>query len=120
MFRSIRITFCAIIALVGASTGGCHHAVPPAGESKPPKVTVSSPVFSQITDEDSYTGWLRASAKVDVRSRVRGHIKKVAFHDGDLVKKDQLLFELDPRPFQTQIDQSLAHARAIEAQKVAL
>ncbi|HEY2146305.1 MAG TPA: efflux RND transporter periplasmic adaptor subunit, partial [Pirellulales bacterium] len=76
--------------------------------------------FSQVTDEDSYTGWLKPSAKVDVRARVRGHIQKVYFHDGDMVKKDELLFELDPRPFQAQIDQALAKAKAIEAEKTAL
>ena len=83
-------------------------------------MTVQTPVFSQVTDEDSYTGWLRPSEKVEVRARVRGHIKKVDFHDGDMVTKDQLLFELDPRPFQAQIDQALAQSKAIEAQKIAL
>jgi RND family efflux transporter MFP subunit len=68
----------------------------------------------------TYTGWLRASAKVDVRARVRGHIEKVDFRDGDLVKRGQLLFELDPRPFQTQIDQARAQAKAVAAQKVSL
>jgi RND family efflux transporter MFP subunit len=120
MFRRHRIEFCALMALVAISSGGCKQAAAPVGESKPPKVTVQTPVFSRVTDEDSYTGWLRPSEKVEVRARVRGHIKKVDFHDGDMVTKDQLLFELDPRPFQAQIDQALAQMKAIEAQKVAL
>jgi multidrug efflux system membrane fusion protein len=93
-----------MIATACASGGGCHRDVTPAAEAKPPKVTVGHPTFTRLTDEDSYSGWLRPSAQVDVRARVRGHIKKVYFYDGDLVKQGQLLFELDPRPFQTQID----------------
>jgi RND family efflux transporter MFP subunit len=72
-----------------------------------------------LIDEDDYTGWLRASAEVEVRSRVRGHIQKISFRDGDLVKQGQLLFELDPRPFQAAIEQSQAQVKVFEAQRVA-
>jgi multidrug efflux pump subunit AcrA (membrane-fusion protein) len=73
----------------------------------------------EMVDEDEYGGWLRASETVEVRARVRGHIKKVHFVDGDMVKKDDVLFELDPDPFQAEIDQGTAQAKALEAQKVA-
>jgi RND family efflux transporter MFP subunit len=56
---------------------------------------------------------------VEVRSRVRGHIQKVHFKDGDSVVAGQPLFDLDPRPFQVQVDQAVAQGRAFEAQKVA-
>jgi RND family efflux transporter MFP subunit len=56
---------------------------------------------------------------VEVRSRVRGYIQKVHFQDGDQVQAGQMLFELDPRPFQVQIDQAVARSKAYEAQKVA-
>jgi RND family efflux transporter MFP subunit len=82
-------------------------------------VTVSHPEVREIVEEDEYTGWLAASATVDVRSRVRGPIKAIHFHDGDLVSKDQLLFEIDPDPFLVQVQQSEAQARALEAQKAA-
>jgi len=72
-----------------------------------------------LVDEDDYTGWLRASQEVEVRSRVRGHILKVHFRDGDMVKQGQLLFELDPRPFQAAVDQALAQAKVSAAQQVA-
>jgi RND family efflux transporter MFP subunit len=72
-----------------------------------------------LIDEDDYTGWLRASAQVDVRSRVRGHIRKISFRDGDLVQQGQLLFELDPRPFQAAIEQSQAQVKVFEAQRAA-
>jgi RND family efflux transporter MFP subunit len=70
-------------------------------------------------DEDDYTGWLQASAEVEVRSKVRGHIHKVQFRDGDMVKQGQSLFEIDPRPFQSAVDQSLAKAKVYDAQRLA-
>jgi multidrug efflux pump subunit AcrA (membrane-fusion protein) len=47
----------------------------------PPKVTVAHPEQRTLVDEDLYNGWLEAAENVDVRSRVRGHIAKVAFMD---------------------------------------
>lgn len=85
----------------------------------PPKVTVGQPIERELLDEADFNGWLRASETVELRSRVRGHIQKVHFQDGELVEKDQLLIELDPRPFQVQIDQAIAQSKALDAQKVA-
>jgi RND family efflux transporter MFP subunit len=117
VIRSAALASVGTMLLVGV---GCHREVTPAAETKPPKVSVAIPTFKSITDEDSYNGWLRPSATVDVRARVRGHIKKVYFYDGDMVKKGQALFELDPRPFQTAIDQAQSQANAIAAQAVSL
>lgn len=83
----------------------------------PPKVEVGHPDTRQLIDEDDYNGWLRATAEVEVRARVRGHIQKVHFMDGQHVEAGQLLFELDPRPFQTQIDLAMAQAEALAAQQ---
>ena len=60
-----------------------------------PRVTVAHPEVRQLADEDDYNGWLQASQTVDVRARVRGHIEKIDFKDGDMVKKGQLLIEID-------------------------
>jgi RND family efflux transporter MFP subunit len=99
--------------------GGCDRAEPNQTERGAPRVTVAHPVTRPLVDEDEYTGWLRPYQEVEVRSRVRGHIQKVHFHDGDLVKQGQLLFELDPRPFQAAVDQAKAQARVSDAQRVA-
>jgi RND family efflux transporter MFP subunit len=106
-----------VLVLINLMSFGCgkgEHATPPLPE---PKVTVSHPTPRELLDEDDYNGWLQASQTVDVRARVRGHIWKIHFQDGDMVDKDQLLFELDPRPFQTAIDAGLAQAKAVESQK---
>ena len=105
--------------LLGLAFSGCGGSPVSTEAPPPPKVEVGHPVSRELTDEDDYNGWLEATAVVEVRARVRGHIQKVHFQDGDLVKAGQLLFELDPRPFQVQIDQAIARSKAMEAQKVA-
>ncbi|TWU30817.1 efflux RND transporter periplasmic adaptor subunit [Novipirellula artificiosorum] len=85
----------------------------------PPKVTVGHPVQRELTDEDEFNGLLESPEVVELRARVRGHIQKVHFQDGEMVEQGQLLFELDPRPFQVQIDQTVAQSQALEAQKIA-
>ena len=112
-----RLGWIFVAALLCATQAGCRPAPVEGVKAAPPKVSVSHPVVRELVDEDDYTGWLRASATVDVRARVRGHIQKVAFRDGDMVKSGQLLFELDPRPFQVAIDQSAAQVQVFEAQK---
>jgi RND family efflux transporter MFP subunit len=85
------------------STAGCSK---PAArpQPEPPKVTVAHPVVREVTDDRDYNGTAAASATVEIRSRVRGYIEKVHFVDGQQVKAGDLLFELDPRPFQLEID----------------
>ncbi len=78
---------------------------------------MAHPVVRTLTDEDDYNGWLEAFKTVEVRSRVRGHIKKVHFNDGDVVKVGQPLFDLDPAPFEADVRQAEAQAKAYEAQK---
>jgi len=98
--------------------GGCDNA-PPRTESPPPRVSVAKPEVRQIVDADQYNGWLQSAETVDIRSRVRGHLDKIHFTDGDLVEKGQLLFELDPRPIQADVDRSKDQVKIYEAQWVA-
>jgi RND family efflux transporter MFP subunit len=107
-----------ITGLVLAATVACSKKVeapPPA----PPKVTVAHPDQRNLVDEDLYNGWLEAAENVEVRARVRGEIVKVAFTDGQIVKKGDLLFQLDPRPFEADAGRSRDQLRVVEAQKVA-
>ena len=102
MKTKIRFSLIVAVAAAGLTQSGCDSA-PPRAEPPPPKVTVAKPEMRQVVDADQYNGWLRAAETVDIRARVRGHLDKIHFTDGDLVKKGQLLFELDPRPFQADI-----------------
>ena len=85
----------------------------------PPKVSVAHPEMRSVTDYDNYNGWIDATASVEVRARVRGHIQKVLFTDGEIVKKDQVLFELDPRPFEADVGRAQDQLKIYEAQLVA-
>ena len=104
-----------ILATIAVISIGCQRQAPRA-EPPPPKVTVEAPQARQIAEYDDYNGWIDSPETVQVRSRVRGHIVKVHFKDGDMVKKNQLLFELDPRPFQQEIDRSKEQVNIFLAQ----
>src|SRR4051812_6918628 len=96
------LALASIAALLTGVVIGCEKPVARA-EPPPPKVSVAHPTVHQMVDVDQYNGWLDAVETVEVRARVRGHIQKVHFTDGQQVKKGDLLFELDPRPFESDI-----------------
>lgn len=81
----------------------------------PPPVTVAIPVSREITDWDEFTGRLHAVESVEVRPRVSGYLESINFDEGSIVKKGDLLYVIDPRPYQARVEQSkaqIAHAQA--------
>jgi RND family efflux transporter MFP subunit len=98
-----------------SSVLGCESAQPPVAETPPPPVTVSQPVVREIVEQDDYEGRIAAVETVDVRARVRGHLMKVNFTDGQIVQKDDLLFEIDPRTYQAALDAAKAQLAAADA-----
>ncbi len=70
----------------------------------PPKITVAKPVVKDIMEMDDFTGRFRAKEEVEIRARVSGYLEKVHFRDGALVKKGDLLFSIDARPFQAEFE----------------
>lgn len=79
------------------------------------KVSVAEVLQQPINEWDEFTGRLEAPESVEIRPRVSGYIDKVAFHEGGLVKKGDLLFQIDPRPFQAEVkrlEAQLQQARA--------
>jgi membrane fusion protein, multidrug efflux system len=93
---------------------GCGSGAPPVAETPPPPVTVSQPVVRNVTDHDDYEGRLAAAEKVEIRARARGHLRKVNFQDGQVVKAGDPLYEIDPR--QHQVSLGSAEAQAASAQ----
>ena len=73
-----------------------------------PLVTVAKPIERTVNQWDDYVGRFEASRTVEVRPRVSGQVVAVHFTDGAIVHKGQLLFTVDPRPFEA----ALAEARA--------
>jgi RND family efflux transporter MFP subunit len=112
-----QISTCYFAALA-VSIAGCQEP-PPTVAPEAPKVAVMHPELREISDQEEFNGWMAADKTVEVRSRVRGHIIKVNFVDGQYVKKGDPLFELDPRPFQAEIGKASDSLRVYEAQKTA-
>ncbi len=81
----------------------------------PPTVTVANPAQRTVVDQDEYVGRFVAVDAVEVRARLSGYLAAIHFTDGQMVKKGDLLFTIDRRPFQIALDQmraNLAQARA--------
>ena len=113
---SLPRTFSAMRSVVAASfvlaLAACGDSSPP---PPPPSVTVAKPVSLTVVDRDEYVGRFIAIDMVEVRPRVSGYLEKVHFQDGQIVKAGEVLFTIDPRPFQNTLDQArsaLAQARA--------
>lgn len=84
----------------------------------PPEVTVAQVLVRQVSDADEFTGRLQAVDTVQLRPRVGGYVDSIHFQEGATVKKGQLLFRIDPRPFQAEVDRlsaNLNQARAEQA-----
>lgn len=73
-----------------------------------PSVTVARPVTREVIDNDEFIGRFQAVDEVAVRSRVGGYLEEVHFKDGSIVKKGDLLFVIDQRPFKTALNEATA------------
>src|SRR5215475_1839863 len=106
------------ILVLGVCLGlaGCVRGPSAAPEAAPATVTVSRPVERDVTDYADFTGRTAAVDSVEVRAHVWGYLDKVNFKEGALVQKGDVLFELDPRPYQALLNQAKAKVAQDEAQ----
>ena len=119
--RSILI-LASVLALASCGKKDDGKGAPPPGApgGPPPEVTVAHPLLKPIVDWDDFTGRFEAVDTVDVRPRVSGYLQSVNFRDGQFARKGQLLFVVDPRPFQAVVEQAKAdEARTVAAAAVA-
>jgi RND family efflux transporter MFP subunit len=86
----------------------------PSVQLPPPKVTVQQPQLATVTNWDEYPGHLEAVERVEIRPRVAGYIDSIHFQDGAEVKAGDLLFVIDPRPYQAELDQARARTQQAE------
>src|SRR5579871_1639664 len=93
----------------------CGTEKPGVMETPPPDVTVSQPIVGPVEEQVPFQGLIVAKPKSDIRSRVRGHLIKVTFKDGDLVKKGDLLYEIDPEPAKASLGAAKAQEKASDA-----
>src|SRR5438552_2134161 len=114
-----RLLFGVVSALVlGLCLGatGCARGPAEAPAAEPVSVTVSHPVEREVTDYADFTARIAAVDSVEVRAHVWGYLQKVNFKEGALVEKGDVLFELDPRPYEALLNQAKAKVAQDEAQ----
>lgn len=91
---------------------GCGQSVAQGGPPMAPPVSVAPAVQRDIPLHEDLTGRLEAPESVDVRARVAGTIERVHFRDGQEVRRGELLFSLDPRPFAAEVARAEAQVAA--------
>ena len=93
----------------------CAQQQPPAAPPPPPKVTVSQPMNREVVEWEEYTGRLEAMESVEVRARVNGYLQSIHFKNGATVKQGDLLFVIDPRPYQAELERAKAEVALANA-----
>lgn len=103
--------------LISAVAIGCSDSGPQQGmpQMPPPAVTVAKPTEREVTDYADFTGRTMAVEAVKVRARVWGHLQKINFAEGAEVKKGDLLFVLDQRPYKATLARVEAEAAQTQA-----
>lgn len=109
------VTILAAALVLAAS--GCEDEKPLVVASEPPRVPVTQPVVQRVTDREDFTGRTDAIYSVDVVAQVSGYLDKVLFQDGAEVKKGDVLFQIDPRPYEAEVARTRAAVAGADAHR---
>ncbi len=104
-----------IIPSLALALSGCqprNEYIPP----PPPMVTVSKPVVQNVTEYAEFSGTTESFEFVEIRARVEGFLQSIHFQPGSVVKKGDLLFTIDPKPFQARLDEARAELERRQAE----
>lgn len=104
------LALCVILA-------GCNAPPPPPQTPPVPAVRVVELTLSDVVEYQYFTGRTDAMESVDVRARVTGYLMKVGFKPGDEVSEKQQLFQIDPRPYQAELDRVRSQVLLGQAKK---
>lgn len=113
-WRRVPVAAAVVIVLAAAAIGlstltpATSDAQDAAASPPPPAVTVSSPLVQELIEWQEFTGQFSAYDYVEVRARVSGYLESIHFEDGQLVEAGDLLFVIDPRPFEAAVAASEA------------
>lgn len=111
MKRQMLIAAALASSLTLSACGGKADSGPP----PTPMVTVAAPIVQDVVDWDDYVGRFEAIQSVEVRPRATGYLSGVYFRDGEYVRKNQLLFTVDPRPAKAAVAQAVAQLAQAQA-----
>ncbi|HEY7153180.1 MAG TPA: efflux RND transporter periplasmic adaptor subunit, partial [Gemmataceae bacterium] len=109
---NLRLFLVALLSFVVWRAGGIVAEEPAA---KAPEAPVARAIVREVTDYEDFTGRTEAVARVELRARVTGYLLKSTFQEGAEVKKGDVLFEIEPRLYQADLDKALASVRLAEA-----
>jgi len=108
-----KLACCLPLTLALAALTSCRRPQPPPA-LPPPRVTVALPQMGTVTNWDEYPGHLEAVEMVEIRPRVSGYLESIHFTDGAEVKAGELLFVIDPKPYQAALGRARAERRRAE------
>lgn len=117
--RKPLLVLAAVSTLALAVLAGCSSQAEPAAMPPPPTVSVVPVLIKEISQWDEYSGRIEAVRSVDLRPRVSGYIEAVAYHEGQEVKRGEVLFVIDARSYRAELSRAeaeLARARSLAAQ----
>ncbi|HEY1077446.1 MAG TPA: efflux RND transporter periplasmic adaptor subunit [Fontimonas sp.] len=106
------------LSLLAAGLSACSDsdAQDAAAVAPPPSVTVSEVLVKPLRDWDEFTGRLEAVNSVDIHPRVGGYVESVQFEEGSRVRKGQVLFQIDSRPYRAEVNRLVAEQQRAHAQ----
>jgi multidrug efflux system membrane fusion protein len=106
----------AVASAIWLSAGSSpSHASEPAAAPPAPEVTVAQVLLRPVSDANAFTGRIQAVDTIQIKPRVSGYVDSIHFREGAMVKKGDLLFTIDPRPYRAEADRlaaNLAQAKA--------
>jgi RND family efflux transporter MFP subunit len=105
---AVVLAIAAALTLTGCGSNAAAQAAAAAAAAPPPQVDVAQVVSKQVTEFDEFTGRFEAVERVEIRPRVSGYIASVNFEQGREVKKGDVLFVIDQRPYEA----DYKHAKA--------
>src|SRR5438876_11238356 len=97
------------------TTAGCKKNTAP--QQAPLPVNVVTVIEKEVNEWDEFTGRLDPVESVEIRPRVSGYITEIRFQAGAIIKKDDLLYVIDPRPYQADFDRASAEFERMQAQE---
>jgi multidrug efflux system membrane fusion protein len=107
----------AFSALLPAIIAACSSEAAPPAMPPPPDVSVATVLTKHVRQWDEFTGRVAAVETVELRPRVSGYVQEVAYREGQDIRKGDLLFVIDPRPYQAALDQALANLERARAEQ---
>src|SRR5690242_13975993 len=119
-FRSLIVGSALVSSLLALALAGCarNEAATPPAAAQAPQVSVAEALKRPVTDFDEFTGRSVAGERGEVRPRVSGYISSVSLTPGREVKKGDLLFTIDPRPYEAALKGAKAELARAKAQLV--